>query len=151
MGITVPDLADEAAAAIAAIEDADELVVLVHAGHNDAQSSGDEPRVPEVEFVAAATGLDGLLSEHRQISRHAFVGLVPLLSLEDPGSVPFSDDQPGRSLQYDRALSGAVETHLELARPVADWRDRTTDGVHPNGAGHAAIADRVATWLGGAV
>jgi lysophospholipase L1-like esterase len=72
--------------------------------------------------------------------------LVSLLPLE-PGSVPFSDEQLARSLRYDDLLADAVETHLAVARPVAAWHDRTEDGVHPNDAGHAAVAGRVATWL----
>jgi hypothetical protein len=83
------------------------------------------------------------------VDRHAFVGLVPLHRLDAPGSVPFDGSQPGRSLAYDDALAASVSTHLPVARPVDDWRDRTTDGVHPNEAGHAVVAGRVAGWLGG--
>ena len=57
------------------------------------------------------------------------------------------DAQPDRSLDYDRALGEAVSTHLPVARPVEAWRERTADGVHPNGAGHGVLADRVTAWL----
>jgi len=119
-------------------------VVLVHAGHNDAQLSGGDPRVTEARFRAAAAEVDATLAFHPAVDRHAFVGLVPLLP--DRG-VPFADVQPERSLAYDDALAETVETHLPVARPVGDWRDRTADGVHPNEAGHAFVARRVAEWV----
>ena len=122
-------------------------VVLVHAGHNDAQLGGGDPRVPEARFRAAAAELDERLAASAAVARHAFVGLVPLLPLEDPEAVPLSDAQPARSLDYDDALATAVETHLPVARPVGAWHDRTADGVHPDDAGHAHVADRVADWL----
>jgi len=122
-------------------------VVLVHAGHNDAQLSGGDPRVTEAAFREAAADLDRRLDDAADVSRHAFVGLVPLLPLDREGAVPFSDEQPGRSLRYDDLLAERVATHLPVVRPVDDWADRTADGVHPNGAGHAFLADRVAEWL----
>lgn len=125
------------------------LAVLVHAGHNDTQLSGDGPRVPEPEFRAAAAALDETLAAHGAVARHAFVGLVPLLPLDEPGSVPFSGDQPGRSLAYDAALAETVSTHLPLERDTERWRAWTADGVHPNGDGHAHVAERVAAWLDG--
>jgi lysophospholipase L1-like esterase len=121
-----------------------ETVVLVHAGHNDAQLSGGEPRVPIDRLRAAAARLDGTLADHDAVDRHAFVGLVPLLP--DRG-VPFDDAQPDRSLDYDDALAETVATHLTVARPVGEWDERTADGVHPNEAGHAYVAARVAAWL----
>ena len=45
------------------------------------------------------------------------------------------------------APGGAVETHLPVARPIEAWHDRTVDGVPPDDAGHAHVADRVADWL----
>ena len=122
-------------------------VVLVHAGHNDAQLGGGDPRVPEARFRAAAAELDERLAASAAVARHAFVGLVPLLPLEDPEAVPLSDAQPARSLDYDDALATAVETHLPVARPVEVWHDQTVDGVHPGDAGHTRVADRVADWL----
>ena len=122
-------------------------VVLVHAGHNDAQLGSGDPRVPQGRFRAAAAELDERLAASTAVARHAFVGLVPLLPLDDPGTVPVSDAQPARSLGYDDALGAAVETHLPVARPVEAWHDRTADGVHPDDAGHAHVADRVAGWL----
>jgi lysophospholipase L1-like esterase len=83
------------------------------------------------------------------VDRHAFVGLVPLLRLDAPGSVPFGDDQPDRSLSYDALLADRVREHLPVGRPVDDWIARTADGVHPNGTGHAFLAERVAAWLTG--
>ena len=122
-------------------------IVLVHAGHNDAQLGGGDPRVPEKRFRAAAAELDERLAASAAVTRHAFVGLVPLLPLDDPETVPLSDAQPARSLDYDDALAAAVETHLSVAQPVEAWHDRTADGVHPGDAGHAHVADRVADWL----
>jgi lysophospholipase L1-like esterase len=127
----------------------DETVVLIHAGHNDAQLRGGAPRVPESRFRDAAAALDRRRGDRVDVDRHAFVGLVPLHRLDAPGSVPFDGSQPGRSLAYDDALAASVTTHLPVARPVDDWRDRTTDGVHPNEAGHAFVAGRVAGWLEG--
>lgn len=124
-----------------------EHVVVVHAGHNDAQLSGGESRVTESAFGDAATRLDAFLDAHRGVDRHAFVGLVPLLRLDRPGSVPFDDSQPNRSLAYDDVLAEAVHTHLSIARPVEAWTRRTADGVHPNDAGHAFIAERVDAWV----
>ena len=54
-------------------------VVLVHAGHDDAQLGGGDPRVPEKRFRAAAAELDERLAASAAVARHAFVGLVPLL------------------------------------------------------------------------
>jgi lysophospholipase L1-like esterase len=147
MGTALVDLAADIEATLAEHADAGPLVVLVHAGHNDAQVSGGEPRVTEAAFREGAAALDGALGPHPAVDRHAFVGLVPLLPLDEPGCVPFADGQPARGLAYDDALGEAVETHLPVARPVADWRERTADGVHPNGAGHAAVAETVASWL----
>lgn len=127
----------------------DETVVLVHAGHNDAQLSGGEPRVSVTAFRDAAAALDTFLASHERVGRHAFVGLVPLLRLDGGQGVPFDESQPGRSLAYDDALADAVETHLAVARPVGEWFERTEDGVHPNDAGHAYVAERVTVWLTG--
>jgi lysophospholipase L1-like esterase len=157
MGTTMVDLADGTAAALReALPGEDRegtpggsgggAVALVHAGHNDAQLRGDEPRVAESEFRAAARTVDERLTDAAAVDRHAFLGLVPLLSLES-GGVGFSDAQPDRSLDYDRALGETVSTHLPVAQPVEAWRERTADGVHPNEAGHAALADRVTAWL----
>ena len=140
------DAALEELSTLAALSTADpRVVVLVHAGHNDAQLSGGEPRVPETAFRHAATLLDRALADHPAVARHGFVGLVPLL----PGHrVPFADAQPARSLTYDDALADSVATHYPVARPVGDWHDRTADGVHPEAAGHAAVARTVAERLG---
>lgn len=123
------------------------VVVLVHAGHNDAQLSGGEPRVTETAFRDAAVEVDRTLSTHPAVVTRAFVGLVPLLPLAEPGTVPFADAQPDRSLQYDETLAETVDDHVPVARPVDDWRDRTTDGVHPDETGHAFLAERVASWF----
>ena len=147
MGTALADLAAEVDAIPADPDDAESLLVLVHAGHNDAQLRGGEPRVAEAAFREAAATLDGALAAHPAVARHAFVGLVPLLPRDEPGSVPFGDEQPARALAYDDALGETVATHLPVARPVADWDERTADGVHPNGTGHAAVAERVAAWL----
>jgi len=147
MGTTMVDLADGTAAALReALPEDGEAVALVHAGHNDAQLSGGDPRVTEAAFRAAARTVDERLADAAAVDRHAFLGLVPLLSLES-GGVSFSEAQPGRALAYDRALGDAVATHLPVAEPVEAWRERTADGVHPNEAGHAALADRVTAWL----
>jgi lysophospholipase L1-like esterase len=127
----------------------DETVVLVHAGHNDAQLSGGEPRVSKTAFRDAAADLDAFLASHERVDRHAFVGLVPLLRLDGGRGVPFDERQPERSLAYDDALADAVETHLAVARPVDEWFGRTADGVHPNDAGHAYVAEPVTAWLTG--
>ncbi|WP_246985197.1 hypothetical protein [Halorientalis marina] len=145
MGTALVDLVDEVEATLAGADGG--TVVLVHAGHNDAQVSGEEPRVKEAAFREEAAALDGALAAQPGVARHAFVGLVPLLPLDERGSVPFGDEQPARSLRYDDLLAAAVETHLSVARPVAAWHDRTADGVHSNGAGHAAVAERAAAWL----
>ncbi|MEZ3117769.1 SGNH/GDSL hydrolase family protein [Halobaculum sp. MBLA0147] len=123
------------------------VVVLVHAGHNDAQLSGGEPRVAEATFRDAAVEVDRTLSTHPAVHTRAFVGLVPLLQLDEPGTVPFADAQPDRSLQYDETLAETVDDHVPVARPVDDWRDRTADGVHPDETGHAFLAERVASWV----
>ncbi|QPV64678.1 SGNH/GDSL hydrolase family protein [Halosimplex litoreum] len=154
MATTLADLAVEATTAVDdAVGEgcpetgpAGETVVLVHAGHNDAQLSGGEPRVETERFRAAAARLDRTLADHAAVDRHAFVGLVPLLP--DRG-VPFADAQPDRSLDYDDALAECVGTHIPVARPVTDWGARTADGVHPNEAGHGHVAARVAVWLAG--
>ena len=157
MGTTMVDLADGTAAALRETlsregrDDAGsgserEAVALVHAGHNDAQLSGGDPRVTEAAFRAAARTVDERLADAAAVDRHAFLGLVPLLSLAS-GGVGFSEAQPDRALAYDRTLGDAVATHLPVAEPVEAWRDRTADGVHPNEAGHAALADRVTAWL----
>jgi lysophospholipase L1-like esterase len=130
-------------------------VVLVHAGHNDAQLSDGEPRVPEVEFVETATRLDADLAARADVDRHAFIGLLPLLRLDRPGSVPFGDEQPDRGRAYDRALAEAVATHLPVVSDeggregsLDDWARWTTDGVHSDDGGHAFVASVVAAWLG---
>lgn len=147
MATALADLAVEAGAAIEEeVGDADggETVALVHAGHNDAQLSGGEPRVREERFRAAAARLDRTLADHAAVDRRAFVGLVPPLPDQE---VPLADAQPERALDYDDALAETVAAHLPVARPVEDWRDRTVDGVHPNDAGHEYVAEQVAAWL----
>ena len=149
MGTTMVDLADGTAAVLRdVLSENGEAVALVHAGHNDAQLSGGDPRVTEAAFRAAARTVDERLADAAAVDRHAFLGLVPLLSLASDG-VSFSDAQPDRALTYDWALGEAVATHLPVAEPVGGWRERTVDGVHPNEAGHAALADRVMVWLEG--
>ena|GEM_PF-2121798 len=148
-GTTLASLADDADAhldaALAELRAADpSLAVLVHAGHNDAQLSGGDPRVSETEFRHAATLLDRALADHPAVVRHGFVGLVPLLP---DHRVPFADAQPARSLTYDDALADSVATHVPVARPVGDWHDRTVDGVHPDGEGHAVVAAAVGDLL----
>ncbi|PSQ45308.1 hypothetical protein BRD17_01805 [Halobacteriales archaeon SW_7_68_16] len=142
MGETLASIGERAAAGTLA---ADADIVLLHAGHNDAQTSDERPRVPIDEFRAAARAVDRTLDT--AADRHAFVGLVPLLALDRPGSVPFGDDQPERSLRYDDVLGETVGTHVPVDRPVDDWPTRTEDGVHPNDAGHGYVAGRVATWI----
>ena len=144
MATSLVDLASDAGEFLPAAPSGD--LVVVHAGHNDAQLSGGEPRVDPERFRTAAADLDRLLSA--RADRHAFLGLVPLLPLEEPGSVPFSDAQPGRSLEYDARLADSVGTHLPVAEPVDAWRGRTVDGVHPGEAGHSYLAEEVAGWLG---
>lgn len=133
-------------------------VVLVHAGHNDAQLSGGQPRVSEAEFRETAIELDARLADSAVVDRHAVVGMVPLLPLDRPGTVPFGDEQPTRGLGYDDLLAGAVDTHLRVVSDadtatrsapstLADWREWTTDGVHPGPAGHDFLARHVAGWL----
>jgi lysophospholipase L1-like esterase len=154
-------------------------VVLVQAGHNDAQLSGGDPRVTETDFRETAAALDARLAGAAAIDRHAFLGMVPLLPLDRPGTIPFGDEQPDRGLAYDDLLAGTVGVHLRvvagdadatggdgvdtdatdadrhgvgtdaaLSRPD-DWREWTTDGVHPGPAGHDVLARRVAGWLTG--
>lgn len=132
---TLASLAEEA-------DGVDADVVLVHAGHNDAQLSGGDPRVAHDEFRRRAADLDAALSTAAE--RHAFVAVVPLV---DVGAVPFADDQPARSLAYDETLAAAVDDHVALPRSPERWRELTVDGVHPAGGGHAVVADRVAAWL----
>lgn len=142
-GTTLAALADARERHLADADRTD-CVAVVHAGHNDAQTAGGEPRVPRERFRAAATTLDDALAAHPGVERAAVLGLVPLL----PGvGVPFGDDQPARSLAYDDDLAGTVRTHLPVARPVARWHSLTADGVHPGPAGHAVLADRVGAWL----
>lgn len=147
MGTTLADLAHEVEQEIESVSSGgDRTVVFVHAGHNDVQLRGEEPRVREERFRAAAARADSALSDHPSVDRHAFVGLVPLL----PGyDVSFADAQPERSLAYDDALAETVDDHLPVARPVDAWHDRTADGVHPDREGHTAIAERVGVWLAG--
>ena len=143
MGVSLASLAEEFDAESESLGEGDgERVVLVHAGHNDAQLSGGEPRVSEEAFRRAAARLDDALAGAERVARHAFVGLVPLLRMGTPGSVPFDESQPERSLLYDDILAETVRTHLPVARPVSAWADRTEDGVHPNEAGHAAHRPR---------
>jgi len=148
MGTELAGLTADVDDALVTIDDpADDLLVVVHAGHNDAQLSGGEPRVDLETFATAASALDDALAADSTVDGYAFVGIVPLLRLDDPDSVPFADCQPDRSLRYDDALADAVGTHIPVARPVEAWHSRTVDGVHPNEAGHEAIAQRVAAWL----
>lgn len=144
VGATGTTLAALADAREGHLEGRTDCVAVVHAGHNDAQTAGGEPRVPRERFRAAATTLDDALAAHPGVERAAVLGLVPLL----PGvGVPFGGDQPARALAYDDDLAGAVRTHLQVARPVTRWHSLTADGVHPGPAGHAVLADRVGAWL----
>lgn len=124
-------------------------VALVQAGHNDAQLSGGSPRVSKSEFARTAARIDDQLTATDRLHVGAVVGLIPLL----PGySVPFSDDQPERGLEYDRALAEGVRTHLPVIgddgpTTLGDWSGLTADGVHPTAAGHERIANAVAPWL----
>ena len=128
MGTTMVDLADGTAAALRETLPGEDrkgtpggsgrgTVALVHAGHNDAQLSGGDPRVTEAAFRAAARTVDEQLADAAAVDRHAFLGLVPLLSLAS-GGVSFSEAQPDRALAYDRTLGDAVATHLPVAEPV---------------------------------
>lgn len=146
MGVSLASLADGLSDHLADAA-TDSLTVLVHAGHNDAQLSGDDPRVTKETFRDAATEIDRTLASRPAVDRHAFVGLVPLLRVDRPGAVPFDEAQPDRSLAYDDILAETVADHVPVAHPVDDWVDRTEDGVHPNEAGHAFVAERVAEWL----
>jgi len=146
-GVALADLDDTLADAVARAATADRLTVLVHAGHNDAQLRDGTPRVEKPAFGRAARDLDRTLAAAPAVDRHAFVGPVPLLRLDEPGSVPFDGAQPDRSLAYDELLADAVATHVPVARPVSAWRERTVDGVHPNAEGHRRIAERVAAAL----
>lgn len=131
---------------VAAVDAADpRLCVVVHAGHNDTQLSDGEPRVSEGEFRHAAAELDRTLATHDTVAWHGFLGLVPLLSVS--GGVGFDDAQPERSLLYDDAIQAMVGDHRAVARPIEAWHDRTTDGVHPNEAGHEHLAAVVTDWL----
>lgn len=138
--------------------DDDDCVVLVHAGHNDAQLSGGEPRVPEADFRETATALDARLAESGVVDRHAFVGMVPLLPLDRPGTIPVGDEHPARALAYDDLLAETVDTHLRVVSDgeagangtpstLDDWREWTADGVHPGPVGHEFLAREVARWL----
>jgi lysophospholipase L1-like esterase len=143
-------------------------VVLVHAGHNDAQLSGGEPRVSEADFRETAAELDARLADSDRVDRHAVVGMVPLLPLDRPGTIPVGDEHPARALAYDDLLAETVGAHLRVVsddeadagrgdRPgdgtgsltstLADWREWTADGVHPGPAGHEFLARTVAEWL----
>jgi lysophospholipase L1-like esterase len=145
-------------------------VVLVHAGHNDAQLSGGDPRVSEAEFSGTATELDARLAGTDCVDRHAFVGMVPLLPLDRPGTVPVGDEHPARALAYDDLLAETVGTHLRVvsggeadagrddrpggktgvpASTLDDWHEWTADGVHPGPTGHQFLARQVAGWLVG--
>jgi lysophospholipase L1-like esterase len=150
--------ADRLADLFADERDSEERVVLAHAGHNDAQLSGGEPRVTETEFRETATELDARLADSDWIDRHAFVGMVPLLPLDRPGTIPFGDEQPARGLAYDDLLAGVVGVHLRVVSAgddasgrepptLDDWREWTSDGVHPGPAGHDFLARRVVEWL----
>lgn len=149
MGTTLTDLVATADATVDA-HGGDDLTVLVHAGHNDAQLRHGDPRVPLDRFREAAAALDETLADHPGVAVHGFVGLVPLLGLDRPDSVSFSDEQPARSLAYDDALAETVADHVTVARPVDEWRARTVDGVHPDDDGHAFVAQLVREWLDGA-
>jgi lysophospholipase L1-like esterase len=161
--------ADRLAGLFADERDSGECIVLVHAGHNDAQLSGGEPRVGEREFRATATELDARLADSDRIDRHAFVGMVPLLPLDRPGTIPFGDEQPARGQAYDDLLAETVGTHLRIVagergekegdeserdeRDVGselstldDWHEWTADGVHPGSAGHDFLARSVSGW-----
>ncbi|MEZ3143095.1 SGNH/GDSL hydrolase family protein [Halobaculum sp. MBLA0143] len=152
-GSTATTLAEHAetveehlAETVAAVDTAEpRLCVVVHAGHNDAQLSDGAPRVSEGEFRHAAAELDRTLANHDAVGWHGFLGVVPLLSVT--GGVGFDDAQPGRSLLYDDAIHATVADHRAVARPVEAWHDRTTDGVHPNEAGHEHLAAVVTEWV----
>jgi lysophospholipase L1-like esterase len=145
MATTLAGLADEPADHVN--DTGAPTTVFVHAGHNDAQLSDDAARVSPERFRDASATLDRWLTDEPSVDNHAFVGLVPLLDLDEPESVPFADAQPGRSRRYDNRLADAVSTHVGVVASPPDWEARTVDGVHPNGAGHSAIADRVLAWL----
>jgi len=149
MGTALATLPDRATVLDEHARQGTDLVVLVHAGHNDVQLSGGEPRVPEDAFRAAAATLDRTLADHPAVTRHAFVGIVPLVPLDRPGAVPLSDAQPERSLSYSDVLAETVTDAVPVERDPDRWREWTVDGVHPAGEGHDAIARSVAAWLTG--
>lgn len=132
-------------AASASGERSPSVTVLVQAGHNDCQLSGGEPRVSLDRFGETASEVDERLAAHDAVSRHAFVGLVPMgLS----AGVSFGGDQPARSRRYDERLAARVASHVSVA-DATEWAAATVDGVHPNAVGHGAIADLVCAWLDG--
>lgn len=147
MGTALATLTDRASVLDEHAREGTDLVTLVHAGHNDVQLSGEEPRVPEAAFRAAAATLDRTLADHPAVTRHAFVGIVPLVPLDRPGAIPLSDAQPERSLAYDDALAETVADAIQIERDPDRWREWTADGVHPAGEGHDAIARAVTAWL----
>lgn len=129
MGRTLAECVDRLDAVMARTEEP--VVALVQAGHDDAQLSGGAPRVPLSAFAEAATRLDERLTDADGLLVGAVVGLVPLLP---DHSVPFSGDQPGRGLEYDRALADVVTNHIRVVgdsgpTELDDWPRLTADGV----------------------
>ena len=123
-------------------------LVLVHVGHNDPQDADDGPRVDPAAFAAAAETVDRALAGDPAVVAHAVVAPVPLVALERPDAVPVSEAAAERNRRYEERLRRAVAPYVALGGTPATWAERTADGVHPNSAGHAAIADRVAAWIG---
>lgn len=135
----------DSALTAATVGGSDAVTVLVHAGHNDAQVSGGDPRVSIDAFRAAAARLDDALRADDRVAKHAFVGLLPLLDVD--GGVGFSAAQPDRSLAFDDTLAATVDTHVPVAEPAESWRDHTLDGVHPAPAGHETVASAAVDWV----
>jgi len=123
-------------------------LVLVHVGHNDPQDAEEGPRVDPETFAAAASEVDRTLAGDPTVAAHAFVAPVPLVALDRPDAVPVSETAAERSRRYEERLRRAVAPYVALGVTPATWTERTADGVHPTPAGHAAIADRVAAWVG---
>ncbi|KKJ01482.1 GDSL-type esterase/lipase family protein [Prochlorothrix hollandica] len=129
--------------------------ILLAVGLNDSARLGKSDGRNFTDFSTFSLALETLLDKAQDYCPVCFVGMVPT----DPDKMPFLDCLYYSSLdqyRYKEATRIACDRRqipyldlfdLWLARGEAWWKRRlSSDGLHPNSLGYAAILDDVKTW-----
>lgn len=121
-------------------------------GHGDAPLGTDTDRTPDTFYGACHTLYAGLLE---RFPKDRIVILTPLHRAEDrkpkPGSGAVLADYVAiirdTARQYDLPVLDLYETSAIRAHIPEIAQALTTDGLHPNDAGHELLAEEIAAFL----